>query len=179
MKAHLRYLSYVLRHKWYVFLACLHYRLVWRGIVHDWTKFQAVEWFPYVKFFYGHGMTRGEAAALNYNFPVDDDTELAFEKAWNHHQKRNDHHWQYWIRLGDDGTTLLLDMPDLCRKEMIADWRGAGRALGKPDTLAWYEANKHKMQLHPDTRAWVEAELTWWSELDRQEERLRRMGVIT
>jgi hypothetical protein len=41
-------------------------------------------------------------------------------------------------------------------REMVADWMGAGRALGKPDTRGWYEANKDKQQLHPETRALVE-----------------------
>jgi hypothetical protein len=38
----------------------------------------------------------------------------------------------------------------------VADWTEAGRALGKPDTHGWYEANKDKMQLHPATRQLVE-----------------------
>ena len=166
MKAHLQYLRYVLRHKWFVFVNCVKLGIVWRGIVHDWTKFQPVEWFPYVAFFYGHGMTRGQATALGYNFPVDDATELAFELGWNHHQNRNDHHWQYWVRLGDDGTTLALPMPDVCRREMLADWRGA---LGKPDTCAWYQANKEKMQLHPDTREWIERQLALQKQSERTE----------
>jgi DnaJ-class molecular chaperone len=40
--------------------------------------------------------------------------------------------------------------------EMAADWRGAGQALGKLDTLAWYKANKDKMILNRETRAAVE-----------------------
>jgi hypothetical protein len=50
-------------------------------------------------------------------------------------------------------------MPDKYRREMLADWRGAGRALGKPDTQAWYAANRDKMKLHPETRAWIEQQL--------------------
>lgn len=157
---HLRYLKYVLRHKWFVFLAGLKLEIpLWRLILHDWSKFTPREWFPYVEFFYRHGMTRGQAAALNYNFPVSDEVELAFEYAWNHHQNHNDHHWQHWIRFGDDGTIVALPMPDVCRREMLADWQGAGRALGKPDTKAWYEANRNKMTLHPQTRAWIELQL--------------------
>lgn len=171
MNAHLRYLSYVLRHKWYVFLACLSYRLIWRGIKHDWTKFQPVEWFPYVRFFYGNGRNRKTFGSYSADAIQDGD----FELAWNHHQKRNDHHWQYWVRLGDDGTVLCIPMPDVCRKEMLADWRGAGRALGKPDTPAWYEANKDNMHLHDDTRKWVEAELA----IQTQLEHLRRIGVLS
>jgi len=42
---------------------------------------------------------------------------------------------------------------------MLADWRGAGKAQGAPDITLWYEAHGHKMQLHPDTRRWVEGML--------------------
>jgi hypothetical protein len=180
MTAHWQYFKYVLQHKWYVFYAGLWMGIpIWRLIFHDWTKFLPVEWGPYVAFFYGHGMTRGQAAALNYNFPVDDATELAFEYAWNHHQNHQDHHWQHWIRFGDDGSILALPMPDVCRREMLADWIGAGKALGKPKTWEWYEANKDKMKLHPETRAWIETELVEVRRSYELEQRLRGMGVIS
>lgn len=171
MKAHYQYLRYVLRHKWYVFNACLHYRILWRGIKHDWTKFLPVEWFPYVRFFYGDNSSRED-----YD-PASGESPLDFEMAWNHHQKHNDHHWQYWIRLGDDGTTRLLPMPDKARREMVADWIGAGLALGKPRIWEWYEANKHKMQLHPDTRAWVEGQMVEIYGLWRDKCRAEMLGI--
>jgi hypothetical protein len=41
--------------------------------------------------------------------------------------------------------------------EMIADWRGAGKAQGKGDnTVAWYAENKGKMQLDEWTRSQIE-----------------------
>jgi Family of unknown function (DUF5662) len=126
--------------------------LFWRGLVHDLSKFTLTEWFPYVRYFYGDGGTR-ETSVNDGNSPMD------FEMAWNRHQKVNDHHWQWWVRFGDDGTILALPMPDKARAEMLCDWRGAGKALGKPDTASWYTANKHKMNLHPKTRAWIEWKL--------------------
>lgn len=168
MKAHWQYLKYVLRHKWFVFLYCLEYGLAWRGIKHDWSKFLPSEWYPYVDFFYrGTPSTKTGGSIAKRATPQ-------FEIAWNHHQKRNDHHWQYWIRLGDDGTTLVLPMPHKVRLEMLADWRGAGRALGKPNTWEWYEANKEKMQLHPETREWVEGELAKLKEYARVQ---RMLGI--
>lgn len=154
MRKHLTYLGYVLRHKWFVFQECLHYGLIWRGLKHDWTKFLPSEWFAYARYDFNKGVpvTTGYAHVL-------DPTELPFNIAWNHHQKRNDHHWQYWVLLQDEGGTYALPMPDVCRKEMLADWRGAGRAQKKSDTVAWYRVNKDKMNLHPDTRAWIESEL--------------------
>lgn len=60
----------------------------------------------------------------------------------------------------DDGGTKLLEIPDKYRREMLADWRGAGRAIhGHDETASWYQKNKSNMQLHPKTRAWVESEL--------------------
>lgn len=55
-------------------------------------------------------------------------------------------------------TPTAMPMPNRYRDEMLADWIGAGRALGKPDTRAWYHANRDKIILHPDTQAhfdWV------------------------
>lgn len=42
-------------------------------------------------------------------------------------------------------------------REMIADWMGAGRAItGKWEVAEWYEKNQNKIQLHPETRRFVE-----------------------
>ena len=47
MKAHLRYLGYVLRHKWFVLVAGLKVGApLWRLLIHDWSKFTAAEWGP-------------------------------------------------------------------------------------------------------------------------------------
>lgn len=52
-----------------------------------------------------------------------------------------------------------LPMPDRYRREMLADWRGAGRAYGNSDTAAWYLKNKNNIILHPETRQWIEDQL--------------------
>jgi len=156
MKAHWQYLKYLLRHKWFVLVAGteLHVSL-WQLLTHDWSKFLPREWFPYVNYFYGtkddgHSLGRG---GYFHKAGVD----LAFHRAWNHHQKRQPHHWQYWVLVKDDGSTVALPMPDKYLREMVADWKGAGRARGKPDTKAWYRKNRHKLKLHPDTQYYVEA----------------------
>lgn len=50
---HLKYLSYILRHKWYVFVECCKRGIYWRGFMHDMSKFLPSQWFPYVNYFYG------------------------------------------------------------------------------------------------------------------------------
>lgn len=53
MKAHFKYLSYVIRHKWFVLVAGLKTGApLWRLLIHDWSKFTPAEWSPYVLNFY-------------------------------------------------------------------------------------------------------------------------------
>lgn len=158
---HLRYLRSVLRHKWFVFLACIQWGVpFWSAILHDWDKFLPDEWFAYASYFYG---TKGKRRKVDGTYERITGDDPAFDRAWLLHQKRNKHHWQFWTLLEDEGRIRCLPMPDRARCEMLADWMGAGRAYvpnWTPDeTRRWYEANKHKMQLHPETREWIEWQL--------------------
>lgn len=186
LRAHLSYGWYIARHKWYVLLECTKLGIVWRGLVHDLSKFRWREWWPYVDKFYGPKRptaaetgrnitlgcgyntihegdflsvvtdTRTEVIHWRPSARCQEDVDYDFDVAWLHHQKSNPHHWQYWILIRDTGAEVILPMPEVYIREMVADWRGAGRAVEKPDTLAWYAANKDKMRLHPDTRKRVE-----------------------
>lgn len=178
MRRYWQYLKYVLRHKWFVFWECLKLGVpLWIAIFHDWDKFLPDEFLPYARTFYALDGTK------QYVESVD------FARAWMKHQHRNKHHWQYWLNAGktplsrtnilvwDRGTSSIViedgvfdwdthgvisvrePMPDVYRREMLADWRGAGLANGNSDTRGWYLANKDKLKLHPETRVWVEAQL--------------------
>jgi hypothetical protein len=147
MRKHLRYFWYVLRHKWFVFLACCRYGIIWRGITHDLSKFLPSEWTPYVDNFFGKK-------------PPSKETTRAFDMAWLHHQHRNAHHWQYYLLRHEDGTVEALEMSPADTFEMVADWVGAGRAItGKVDVWSWYKKNTKNMHLHPTTRKAVETML--------------------
>ena len=146
MKDHIAYLKYVLKHKYFVLVAGRKLGMsYWQGITHDWSKFLPSEWLPYVKCFYAPDGTKRYAGSP------------AFDSAWNHHQKIQPHHWQYWLLRYDNGETYSLPMPDKYIREMVADWKGAGRAItGKDDVLEWYEKHQDNMALHPETRSKVE-----------------------
>ncbi len=146
MRRHLAYLKYVLRHKWFVFIACWKTGApMWRAAIHDWHKFLPSEWFPYAYTFYNADGTK------RY------EENEAFNQAWNLHQKRGKHHWQHWLLTYDRGETVALGMPSVFIAEMLADWWGAGRAItGKWDAVTWYEANKDKMIIEPCTRRILE-----------------------
>ena len=167
---HLKYLRYVLRHKyfvakglWYLWLRNPRYMyLLWAMVVHDFSKFLPEEWFPYVDKFYG-GKT------FSYKIipkekrtrkDINESTEMVnirFDQAWNHHQKSNKHHWQYWLLKNDKGSSKALCMPYKFTLEMVADWYGAGMAInGCNEVVSWYDNNKDKMILHSLTRLHVE-----------------------
>jgi hypothetical protein len=161
MLKHFKYASYLFRHKWYVFIECCKAGIPWRGLVHDLSKFLPSEWIPYANYFY----KPKQRDKTGYCKPYDTG-DKAFDYAWLLHQKRNKHHWQWWVLPKGGGGVEILPMPDKYRKEMLADWRGAGRAQGYGDnTNEWYKANRNKMQLHPETRAWIEHQL-YGGELD-------------
>ena len=150
MRRHWQYLKYVLRHKWYVLLAGLKIGVPLLTLIfHDWDKFLPDEWFPYARTFYTPtGKKQYSPDGTN------------FDVAWLKHQNRNKHHWQYWMITWDKGNTECLPMPDRWKKEMLADWRGAGKAItGKDNLEDWYWANRDNIKIHPDTRAWLEAQM--------------------
>lgn len=165
MKKYIKYLSYVLRHKYYVAIECFKVGLYWRGIMHDMSKLRPSEFIPYAKYFYGNNgdITRGRDKSGSYRAGESDNYEFNF--AWLLHQKRNPHHWQYWILSLDDGGLKIFDMDWKYELEMVCDWVGAGKAMGKfspkddkyMETRKWYEANKNHMQIGPWTRNKIES----------------------
>lgn len=161
---YVKYLKYVLRHKWYVMIECFRFGLIWRGIMHDMSKLRPSEFIPYANFFYGNGNDiRSRRDKSGYYKPTDTG-DKEFDFAWLFHQKRNSHHWQWWVLPEDGGGLKVLEMSDVAILEMVCDWLGAGKAQGKfspkndkfKETRAWYSVNKEKMQLHPKTRRIVE-----------------------
>jgi hypothetical protein len=153
---YLKNLKYILKHKWFVFLACCRLGIWWRGITHDLSKFRPSEFIPYARHFF-NDVKRG---ATGYYKSEDTLIDPNFDYAWFLHQKRNDHHWQYWIIPLDEDengpTCSTVEMPLNVCKEMVADWIGAGRVQGTPNTKRWYEVHGPKLQLHPQTRQTIE-----------------------
>lgn len=147
---HLNYGRYLLRHKWYVFVEACRLGVFLRGLTHDLSKLRPDEWAAYADYFYGGHSRKNTPPAV----------QAAFDLAWLLHQKRNDHHWQFWVLREDSGATKVLPMPDACRRELLADWRGAGRAItGTDNTKDWWLQNGERMLLHEDTTRWLDQQL--------------------
>lgn len=145
MKAFLRYLRYIIRHKYYVYQEARQLGVgFWQAFLHDWTKLLPVEFRPYCDYF-----ERRKKTGIH---------EIAFRRAWLHHIHHNPHHWQHFVLVNDDGTREALEMPEKFVREMIADWRGMRRTLGmEPDSgLSWYLLHRDTFIFHPNTRQLVE-----------------------
>lgn len=148
MRRYWQYLKYVIRHKWFVFKAGLELDVpLWILVLHDWDKFLPFNFVAYAKTFYKPDGSKQYTESQDFTL------------AWNAHQKINRHHWQYWMITWDRGNTETLPMPDVYRREMLADWMGAGRALGFPKTWEWYKKNRENIKLHTETRIWIEEQL--------------------
>jgi hypothetical protein len=148
MKRYLAYLRALLRHKRFVYQEGRKLGLpVLRLLIHDWDKFGLKMFHAYAHAFYAADGSKQYV-----------ETE-AFDVTWNRHQKVSKHHWQAWVLMEDSGSVRCLKMPDADMREMLADWRGAGLAYGNADTKGWYEKTAHARKLHPETQAWIEAQI--------------------
>lgn len=112
---------------------------------HDLSKYSEEEFYPYARYFY-----------LDKNNPV---YKKEFDKAWNHHQKTNKHHWEYWL-LRDDEKVIPLDMPAEEIAHEICDWMSFGFKNGNLLNIgSYYQMNKGKMLMSPKTRKSLEERL--------------------
>lgn len=159
-RTHVRYLRYVLLHKWRVLRAGLPLGVpLWQLLVHDMSKFSSEEWGPYARWFYTRapdGRTWYEVykeardlhpGCMSEPWQTARNLKADFDGAWVHHQRYNDHHWESWKRQ---------PMPDRYAREMVADWTAAGMDKGFLDVHEWYVLNRTRILLHPDTRVLVE-----------------------
>lgn len=184
---HLRYLRYVLRHKWWVLYWGLRLDVpLWQLIVHDLSKFGPDEWEAYAEWFYGShesGMSWPEVGKLVKRVGRADIipqtgvmyayVKGSFDKAWRHHWQNNLHHWERyaytWCSIPEHGVHELANpvpMPDRFKREMLADWLATGMGLkghgvkeAPAETLAYFLENRHRQRIHPDVAYFLEWKL--------------------
>lgn len=145
LSPYLKYLSAVLRHKYYVYKLCSKCGMRWRGLLHDTSKLSLKE-FPYSALYYCSGRVT-EADAYRYDI------------AWLNHVSRNKHHWQYWIDLSR-GSIREIDIPPKYVAEMICDWYSARIVYGGEESTVesmyeWYVENRKYMKLSPSTHTQI------------------------
>ena len=112
---------------------------------HDMSKWDDEEYFAYCEYFYGEHKD-------------EDWVQTDFDYAWLHHQHNNPHHWQHWLLREDDGGTKPLEMDYLYVIEMVCDhWAFSWVKDNLYEIFDWYDSNKTKMVLHPNTQELYES----------------------
>lgn len=107
----------------------LHYNIG----MHDKSKFDPIEFYPYAKRFYPV-----EGTICNAEDPK-------YKLAWLHHIHNNPHHPEHWAYY-DDGKLVILDMEDIYIIEMLCDWEAMSVYFGTK-TIDYY--HDHGLKDHP------------------------------
>jgi len=147
------YFKYICEHKWNVFIEHLKILQPIAGITHDLSKYLPSEFIPYAKWFFGEYGNRFNGGH-KWEFVEHAQVGNSFDMGWLLHQRRNKHHWNYWVN--SEGKAI--PMPSKYVMQMIADWRGMSRKFGG-DTSGYYIKNKDTMILHQDTIEIIESVL--------------------
>lgn len=137
---YLKFLWSLLRHKWFVFVECCKLGIPWLGIVHDSSKFSPSEFVPYARYFYGNYPNRDDIHGDMRNILSDrytaEGVKAAFDVAWLHHQRRNRHHWQYWLLQYDNGEAWA--MQEDGNQTLVENYIETGRVVEtlRPNTAS-------------------------------------------
>ncbi len=142
------YFKYIVEHKWNVGIECLKAGLFIHAFTHDLSKFLPSEFLPYAKFFYSKNRSK--------EYKTSDENDLNFQTGWNRHQKRNKHHWNYWVSVTRKDEIIPVEMPMKYIKQMVCDWDGMSRKFGG-STCDYFRKNENTMILHPETKAKIES----------------------
>ena len=143
----IRHFSLVIRHKTRVFINCAKCGLIWRGIVHDLSKFTPEEFFESVKYYQGNRSPIGVCRR-----------ETGMSRAWLHHKGRNKHHIEYWLD-GDCAVTPM--MPYKYAVECVCDKLAATKTYAKKSYTKdmplnhWYKYG-NKVEGNPGTMKFIE-----------------------
>jgi len=150
-KKFIGHLKTVTKHRYYVFKNCHYAGITMRGLIHDLSKLNPIEFFEGVKYYKGTSSPIDECKKIN-----------GYSMAWLHHKGRNKHHFEYWVDHLYNGAEPI-KMPYKYAIEMFCDYLGAGQAYsGKNFTykgeMDWWTnrmVNNPNMVIHPQTKLFI------------------------
>lgn len=159
MNGFLSHLKTVINHRHHVISHCRKAGILWRGFLHDLSKFSWVEFSAGVKYYQGM-RSPNEAEREN----------LGYSAAWIHHKGRNRHHFEYWTDYNPVTKQVgPVEMPLVYVKEMFCDRVAASKVYqGKNYTdahpLEYFERGKSRRMIHPNTSDLLESWLVMLKE---------------
>ncbi|MBQ4086865.1 MAG: catalase [Clostridia bacterium] len=158
------HLNTVMRHRRKVIAHCAKAGILWRGLLHDLSKYSYTEFSQGVKYFTGtRSPNEGERENKGYS------------EAWMHHKGRNRHHFEYWTDYNPITKKMEpVEMPLIFTKEMFCDRVAASKVYqGKNYTnshpLEYFLRGKDRRTIHPETSDLLEGWLVMLQEKGEKE----------
>ncbi len=154
-----KHFSTITRHRHMVIRHCFRAGILWRGLMHDLSKYSPTEFWVGVKYYKGN-KSPNEGERETYGF----------SKAWIHHKGRNRHHFEHWTDY--DRITRMMSpvkMPLVFVKEMFCDRVAAskiyqGQNYTSAHPIEYFRRGKANRAIHPETAALLESWLILLSE---------------
>lgn len=149
----------ITKHRHAVIKHCVKAGILWRGILHDLSKYTPVEFCAGAKFYKG---TRSPNEAEREAF--------GYSAAWMHHKGRNRHHFEYWTDYNPITKKIgPIKMPLIFVKEMFCDRVAAskiyqGKNYTQKQPLEYFLRGKPNRIIHPETSNLLESWLTMLAE---------------
>lgn len=158
------HLNTILKHRHKVMVHCFKAGILWRGLLHDLSKFSWTEFSCGVRFYQGNrSPNEGERE------------EKGFSEAWMHHKGRNRHHFEYWTDYNPKTKQVApVKMPLVFVKEMFCDRVAAskvyqGKQYRDAHPLEYFQNGKTRRTIHPETSDLLESWLTMLKEKGEKE----------
>ena len=146
------HLKTITKHRHAVMRNCFKCGIYKRGLLHDLSKYNPVEFIRGVRLYQGGTRSPNEKERELYGYSA----------AWLHHKGRNRHHWEYWNDYNPKTARIEpCRMPEVFLTEMFCDRIAASKIYkGKNYTdsapLDYYLMRRDGIGMHEETAAKIE-----------------------
>lgn len=143
----IRHFITITKHRHKVLKYCFLSGLYWQGLVHDLSKYGAIEFWNGAKYFVG---TKSPISLER--------SQKGYSAAWLHHKGRNKHHPEYWIDLNKTTNQYEpIPMPNCYIGESFCDHLAASKTYNRKKfspimVKEYFEKEINFVPMHPKTR---------------------------
>ncbi len=147
MRKFFGHLKTITKHKNMVFVHSVKAGIIWRGLLHDLSKYSPTEFLEGVRNFSDGKRSPNEASRL----------KVGYSAAWLHHKGRNRHHFEYWTDHNPKEHKIMpVKMPLVFVKEMFCDRVAASKiyqreAYTQHHPLEYFNRGHARAHMHPET----------------------------
>jgi len=165
LKGAIGHFNTITKHRHMVIYHACRTGILWRGILHDLSKYTPTEFCSGIKYYTDGSRSPNELEREVYGY----------SKAWLHHKGRNRHHFEYWTDYNPKTKRISpIKMPKKFVIEMFCDRLAASKIYqGKNYTdshpIEYFLRGKKTRSIHPETSDYLEMLLTMLKEKGEKE----------